>query len=103
MYEIDPLTAILSLFIIFIIYLFYRNKQGFETFENIFDESYDQDNNFIRRVDSVLANLKSAPRSYSALTWEKLTHNRNHFFNATLCRTGIIKEIIEPLLHYAET
>lgn len=78
-------------------------QQGFETFENMFDESYDQEPNFKLRVEMILKNLNSAERSYSALTWEKLNHNRNHFFNKDLCRDGIVQEIIEPLLHYAET
>jgi hypothetical protein len=79
-------------------------QQGFETFENLFDESYDQELVFDRRFDLVLDNLKSfVKESYSLDTWKKLDHNHNHFFNESLCRQGIIQEIIEPLLHYAET
>lgn len=81
----------------------FLKQQGFATFDNIFDESYDHETDFVRRVEMILENLNSAPRSYSTLTWEKLNHNRNHFFNKDLCRRGIVQEIINPLLEYAET
>lgn len=79
-------------------------KQGFETFDNLFDESYDLPAPFEQRLDIVVDNLSRVKcEPYSKLTWEKLHHNHNHFFNKQLCHRGIIKEIVEPLLHYAET
>jgi hypothetical protein len=78
-------------------------QQGFETFDNLFDESYDQPAPFDQRLDIVLDNLRRVkPEPYSELTWKKLRHNRNHFFNTQLCRQGIIEEIIKPLLEYSE-
>jgi hypothetical protein len=82
---------------------FLKNR-GFETFDNIFNESYDAVPEFEKRFDLIVDNLKSIKlEPYSNQTWEKLQHNRDHFFNAELCNQKIITEIIEPLLHYAET
>jgi hypothetical protein len=82
----------------------FLKSQGFETFDNIFDERYDQEIDFARRLDIVIENLNNVTyEPYSALTQEKLMHNHNHFFDIELCKQKIIQEIIEPLLNYAET
>lgn len=79
-------------------------NQGFETFDNIFDESYDQEIDFEKRLHIVLENLnRICKEPYSDLTWEKLKHNHHLFFNKVLVKDSIVKEIIEPLLEYAET
>jgi len=79
-------------------------NQGFETFDNMFDEQYDQEINFEKRLHMILENLNQVRREpYSDLTWEKLKHNHNHFYNEQLVKQKIITEIIEPLLEYAET
>lgn len=79
-------------------------NQGFETFDNIFDETYDQEKDFEKRLHMILENLKQVRKEpYSDLTWEKLKHNHNHFFNETLVKNRMITEIVEPLIEYAET
>jgi hypothetical protein len=79
-------------------------NQGFETFDNIFDESYDQEKNFGKRLEIILSNLNRVRKEpYCDLTWKKLEHNQNHFFNEKLVKKFIVKEIIEPLIEYAET
>ena len=73
-------------------------------FDNMFDESYDQEIDFNKRLHMVVENLnKISQTPYSDLTWDKLKHNHNHFFNKQLCEQKIIEEIIQPLLEYAET
>jgi len=79
-------------------------KLGFETYDNIFDESYDDIVEFDIRFDSVIQNIKNfSTTSYDTLTQQKLKHNHFHFFNQDLATSRIISEIIEPLLHHAET
>lgn len=82
-----------------------RLKQlGFETYDNIFDESYDDIVEFDIRFDSVIQNIKNfSTTSYDTQTQQKLKHNHFHFFNQDLATSRIISEIIEPLLHHAET
>ena len=77
---------------------------GFETYENLFDESYDDILIMNYRFDAVVKNVDNFKRQdYDSLTLEKQQHNHAHFFNKELVESKIVTEIIEPLLHYAET
>lgn len=81
----------------------YLKSQGFETFDNLFDESYDNQSNLFKRIDILYNNVKNFNRiPYDKLTLEKINHNRNLFFNKELIIERIRKEIIEPTLEYAE-
>ena len=78
--------------------------QGFETFENLFDESYDLEPNWLKRLDSLVNNTKQfVKQPYDAVTQQKIAHNHAHFFNAQLVAKQIVDEIIHPLLNHAET
>ena len=82
----------------------YLRSQGFETFDNLFDESYDNQFDLSTRIDILFDNVKNFNRtSYDNLTLEKINHNRNLFFNKELIIERIRKEIIEPTLEYAES
>lgn len=77
---------------------------GFETFGNLWDESYDEIVDADARRNAVvnlINNMKVCPHSQETL--RKLEHNHNLFFDTEKVETGIVKEIIEPLLEYAET
>jgi hypothetical protein len=77
---------------------------GFETYENLFDESYDDIVNFDRRLAAVINNISNFDaRVYDAITLGKLQHNHAHFFDKELVESKIVTEIIEPLIHYIET
>jgi len=79
-------------------------KQGFETFENLFDESYDTEPNWQNRLDSLVKNVSEFKKQpYDKLTQQKLQHNHALFFDHALSCQYIIEQIIEPLLNYAET
>lgn len=77
---------------------------GFETWSHLWDESYDEIVDYALRQDAVI-NLLSSTQivDHSLETLQKLQHNRNRFFDKeTVCK-GIINEIIQPILEYAET
>ena len=80
---------------------------GFETFENLFDESYDQiTNSNLNQPDLKLAkiidNVKNFVRQpYDKLTLDKIEHNYHLHFNKHLVKQRVLSEIIQPLLHYA--
>ena len=80
-------------------------SQGFETFDNLFDESYDIVTDFTRRLEIIVSNLESIKISdhYDTETRAKIQHNHQKFFCESTCRAGITQEIIQPLLEYAET
>jgi len=78
-------------------------NMGFETYDNMFDESYDSIQDFDARLDAIIKNIdhfKEEP--YDQETQRRLRHNHDHFFNQTLVESRIITEIIEPLLEHAE-
>ena len=82
----------------------FLRSQGFESFDNLFDESYDREMDFEKRLHMIVKNLSQVSTvPYSDLTWNKLKHNHDHFFNRQLCEQKITQEIIQPLLDYAET
>jgi len=81
----------------------YLRSQGFETYNNIFDESYDDEYDLDKRLEKIINNVKEFNQiPYDAITLEKLRHNQSLFFNKELIIERIRKEIIEPTLEYAE-
>lgn len=77
---------------------------GFETFNHLWDESYDSIVDTQQRKHAVINLLNSIePCEHSAETREKLQHNHYHFFDLDLVRQRIVKEILEPIINYAET
>lgn len=75
---------------------------GFETFNHLWDESYDDIVDADARRDAVISLLNSIEiQPHSAETQEKLQHNRNHFFDRDAVTRGIEKEIVEPILEFA--
>jgi hypothetical protein len=79
-------------------------RQGFETFENLFDESYDTEPNWHRRLDCLVKNVSEYKKQpYDALTQQKIQHNHAWFFDHAASHNYINEQIIHPLLNYAET
>lgn len=78
--------------------------QGFETFDTLFDESYDAETNWVKRLDCLVHNVMHfVKQPYDAVTQQKITHNHAHFFNTQLVTKQIVNEVIYPLLNHAET
>jgi hypothetical protein len=76
---------------------------GFETFENIFDESYDLLDNGTDRINSVYDQVKNYTESgYSKMTKDKLEHNYNLFHNAAEVNRRFKQDIIDPILEFAD-
>ena len=77
---------------------------GFETYENLFDESYDNIVRLDQRLPAIIKNIDDfVPKEYDTITLEKMQHNHARFFNRELVESKIIAEIIEPLINYIET
>lgn len=78
-------------------------ENGFVTFENLFDESYDLTDNIDEKIKILKKNVfeyKYEP--YDKLTMEKLEHNHNHFFNKEVIYEGIQKQFIDPIKEWVE-
>lgn len=77
---------------------------GFETFDNLFDESYDTEIDNQRRLRLLVENVKNFKKvPYDKLTLDKLDYNKNLFFNKELVEQMVINEVINPIIEYAET
>jgi hypothetical protein len=77
---------------------------GFETYKNLFDESYDPITNIDDKINAIINNVdnfKQVP--YDQITLDKIEHNYNHFYNKSLVLDKIKKEVIDPMIEYAET
>ena len=76
---------------------------GFKTYDNLFDESYDleQDNDI--RLDKLVANIPTIKNAaYDKLTLDKIQHNHEIFYNEEFVMQQIKKEIIIPILNFFE-
>lgn len=77
---------------------------GFETFENIFDESYASCDDLKIRIFSILEQTeKYIKQPYDSLTLEKIEHNYNLFYNKQRIDQIVNEAIIHPIIEYAET
>lgn len=84
--------------------LAFLHKLGFETFENLWDESYDRIGPWQTRCNAVIRTvLDYTPRAWDAETQRRLEHNHARFFDQQLVTNLIQQEIIEPLKQYAQT
>ena len=82
----------------------YLKSHNFETYENMFDESYDSIEDLktrIHNVHSQVATFKKTP--YDKITQEKINYNRNLFYNEQVVSNLIKKYIINPIFEYLET
>ena len=76
---------------------------GFETFENIFDESYDSIVNPTTKINKVYDQIKNYnSNGYSKLTEDKLEHNYNLFHNDAEVKRRFKQDIIDPILEFAD-
>lgn len=75
---------------------------GFETFENIFDESYDSMPNHLDRINHVYDQVKGYNHGgYSKLTEDKIQHNYNLFYNDVEVARRFKQDVIDPILEFA--
>ena len=76
---------------------------GFETFDNLWDETYDNITQWDSRLEMVYEIVKNLEvKNYDTLTLEKFEHNHNLFFDTEKVKQGLIKEIVEPVMKFLE-
>ena len=80
----------------------FLKDNGFETYDHIFDESYDQQDFFENRLDIIYNNIKDFEITKYAdpLTEQKIKHNYNRFYDRTAVLDGITIDLLEPLLEW---
>ena len=79
----------------------YARSQGFETYENLFDETYDNVLDFDRKMEIVISNIENFEKvPYSTITLEKIRHNLDLFYNQAVVKQSMIESIVMPIEKY---
>lgn len=85
----------------------FLHSQGFETFDNLWDESYDSVPGDADRLNTVLDHVRSIVPCYNrrwlgwdSLTQQKLAHNHHRFFDLTTVRARFEQEIIGDIQEF---
>jgi len=83
--------------------LAYLKSQGFETYDNLFDESYDTEIDLDKKLDIIARNIENyVKQPYDALTLEKTKHNFELFYNVDIAHRGIVTDIVKPIVKFIE-
>jgi hypothetical protein len=78
-------------------------QNGFESFENLFDESYDCLSEYKDRIDHIyfqVTNCNTIGNDYDSLTKQKIEHNHNWFYNDQEINRRIKLEMLDPMLEF---
>jgi len=79
----------------------YLRSQGFETYDNLFDESYDLELNLDKKLKIIIDNIKNFEKiPYNILTQEKIKHNLDLFYNISTIQQSMIESIVLPIEEY---
>lgn len=83
--------------------LAYLRSQGFETYDNIFDETYDTETDFDKKLDIIIENIQRYDKvPYTTKTLKKIKHNFNLFYNVDRVQRGIVQDIVEPIVKFIQ-
>lgn len=82
----------------------FLKDNGFETFDHIFDERYDQLESFTDRLEIIYNNIKTFNKeTYSnPITEQKIKHNHNLFYNIDRVTQGIKDDILIPMVEWTD-
>jgi len=77
---------------------------GFETYDHIFDESYDRLDFFEDRLEVIFNNIENFNKEkyFDSLTEQKILHNYNLFYDRTKVLDGLNTDLIEPMLEWID-
>lgn len=79
----------------------YLQSQGFETFDNLFDESYDHYSDLDAKMKIITDNVnKFEKQPYDKLTLDRVAHNKARFYNQDVIYQDIKKSFVEPVEKY---
>lgn len=80
----------------------FLHDNGFETYENLFDESYDDLLLFEDRLDIVYSNLGNFSKSkyLEPITEQKIKHNYHRFYDRRVVLEHFTQDVIDPILEF---
>ncbi len=82
--------------------LSYLRSQGFETFAELFDETYDNQPQFENRINHICESIKNFDQAeyFSNAVQEKIQHNHARFFNSALIKQLFKQSFVDPVLEF---
>jgi hypothetical protein len=85
--------------------LSYLHRNGFETFGNLWDESYDSVTSDEQRFCAVTSTVYQAVKDHSTGNWDwetqqKIQHNRDRFWNIELVTQRFHAEITKDIMEF---
>ena len=82
--------------------LAFLKENGFETYDHVFDESYDTLDFFDARLDVLYNNIKNFNKEkyLDPLTEQKIKHNYDRFYDRSAVLAGVNNDLIEPMLEW---
>jgi len=79
----------------------FLSSQGFETYNNIFNEQYDVETDFDKKMNIIVENIVAYEKvPHDNVTLQKIAHNFNRFYDVEIITSGFEKEIVEPIYEY---
>lgn len=77
-------------------------QAGFETFPELWDESYDDNIDFYKRIDQIMKNIEQFDYRMldNSVVQDKLHFNRNRFFDQSIVNEKMQQQIIDPVLKF---
>lgn len=80
----------------------FLHDNGFETYENLFDESYDNMLLFEDRLEKICNNIVNfeSIKYIDPLTEQKIKHNHSRFYNRQLVLELFEQDVINPILEF---
>ena len=79
-------------------------EQGFVTFDNIFDESYDRTNDLDQKISIIKQNIGNFNwGTFDSETQQRVEYNRNRFYDNVIVNERLKHEVIEPIYEFIES
>lgn len=76
-------------------------NDGFETFDNLFDESYDKIADIDEKIKIIKKNILEYDYvPYTKETYEKLYYNQNHFYDLKNILNSIEQDFLNPIIKW---
>jgi len=84
--------------------LTYLKSQGFVTYDNLFDESYDDESDLQKKISLILDNVSNYEKCpYDNETLKRIEHNHSLFYNQQRIYHGLKTELIDPIKNFIGT
>ena len=84
--------------------LTYLKSQGFVTYDNLFDESYDNESDLQKKISLILDNVSNYEKCpYDTETLNRIEHNHLLFYNQQRIYDGLKTELIDPIKNFIAT